>query len=326
MDRPPLEDLFVDHACVICAWSTAAGDGFGIDDSTIAPTMPHVTRPRDISAIDTLIGFRSPADVDRNPANVRESQRGDKHPADYIYNDIPEVARPGDDDAAVIADTLAAMDANDVGVGLIALTHPAAAPAALTFPDRFALSSHVDATDVVGAVRQIRAEHADHGTRAVSAFPAGTSPQIRLDDAQWYPVYATCVELGLPFLATAGVPGPRVPMDVQHVEAIDRVMYDFPELVFVMRHGGEPWEALAVKLMLKWPGLHYSTSAFAPKHYPSAIVDYANTRGAEKVLYGGYHPFALELDRIFAEMDDVPFRDHVWEPFLRGNAARILGL
>ncbi|GJM37542.1 MAG: hypothetical protein DHS20C19_09090 [Acidimicrobiales bacterium] len=285
-----------------------------------------MARPRDIAAIDTLIGFRSPADVDRNPANVRVSQRGDKHPADYMFREIPDTARPDDDDATAIADTLAAMDANGVGVGLVQLGHPAAAPAARAFPDRFALATQVDGNDVMGAVRQIRADHAAHGIRAVSAFPAGASPPIPLDDAHWYPVYTTCVELGLPFFATAGVPGPRVPMAAQQVEAIDRVMYDFPDLVFVMRHGGEPWEDLAVKLMLKWPGLHYSTSAFAPKHYPPGIVDYANTRGTEKVLYGGYHPYALELDRIFAELDDVPFRDHVWEPFLRGNAARILGL
>ena len=42
-----------------------------------------------------------------------------------------------------------------------------------------------------------------------------------------------------------------------------------------------------MKLMLKWPGLHYSTSAFAPKHYPKAIIDYANTRGADKIMYAG---------------------------------------
>lgn len=285
-----------------------------------------MTRPAGIIAIDTLIGFRTAADVDRNPANVRPSHRGDLHPADYMFRSIPATSPVGEDERSVIADTLAAMDANDVGVGLIPLEH-AAGPAAIAhFPDRFAGSTHVDANDVVGAVRQIRAAHAEHGIRAVTSFPAGTSPPIRLDDAHWYPVYATCVELGLPFFATVGVPGPRVPMDVQHVEAVDRVMYDFPELVFVMRHGAEPWDDLAVKLMLKWPGLHYSTSAFAPKHYPPSIVDYANTRGLEKVLYGGYHPYALELDRIFAELDDVPFRDHVWEPFLRGNAARILGL
>jgi predicted TIM-barrel fold metal-dependent hydrolase len=83
---------------------------------------------------------------------------------------------------------------------------------------------------------------------------------------------------------------------------------------------------LAVKLMLKWPGLHYSTSAFAPKHYPKAIIDYANTRGADKVLYAGYYPMGLSLERIVTELRDVPFKDEVWPKFLRGNAARILGL
>ena len=41
------------------------------------------------------------------------------------------------------------------------------------------------------------------------------------------------------------------------MELIDEVMYDFPDLIFVTRHGCEPWTELAVKLMLKWPGLHY---------------------------------------------------------------------
>jgi len=91
-------------------------------------------------------------------------------------------------------------------------------------------------------------------------------------------------------------------------------------------HGCEPWEELAVKLMLKWPGLHYCTSAFAPKYYPKAVVDFANTRGAEKVLYAGYCPMGLSLERIMSEMQSVQFRDHVWPKFLHDNAARILGL
>ena len=57
-----------------------------------------------------------------------------------------------------------------------------------------------------------------------------------------------------------------------------------------------------MKLMLKWPGLHYSTSAFAPKHYPKAIIDYANTRGADKIIYAGYFPMGLSLERIMTEM------------------------
>jgi len=93
-----------------------------------------------------------------------------------------------------------------------------------------------------------------------------------------------------------------------------------------MRHGAEPWEDLAVKLMLKYPNLYYSTSAFAPKHYPKSIIDFANKRGSDKVLYAGYFPMGLSLERIFAELENVPFRDEVWPKFLRENALKLFGL
>lgn len=93
-----------------------------------------------------------------------------------------------------------------------------------------------------------------------------------------------------------------------------------------MRHGAEPWEDMAVKLMLKWPNLYYSTSAFAPKHYPEAIIRYANTRGADKVIYAGYFPAGLTYERIMDELPNVPFKDEVWPKFLRHNAAKVLGL
>ena len=118
-----------------------------------------------------------------------------------------------------------------------------------------------------------------------------------------------------------GVPGPRVPMDPQRVELIDEVCWFFPELKFVMRHGAEPWTELAVKLMLKWPNLYYSTSAFAPRYYPKAVVDFANSRGANKVMYAGYFPMGLSLDRIFKELPNVPFNDDVWPKFLRENGS-----
>jgi hypothetical protein len=104
------------------------------------------------------------------------------------------------------------------------------------------------------------------------------------------------------------------------------VCWYFPELKFVTRHGCEPWTELAVKLLLKWPNLYYSTSAFAPKYYPADVVRFANTRGADKVMYAGYYPMGLTLDRIFDELPGVAFRDHVWPKFLRENALRLFGL
>ena len=112
----------------------------------------------------------------------------------------------------------------------------------------------------------------------------------------------------------------------QYVGHLDEVCYDFPELKLVMRHGAQPWEELAVKLMLKWPNLYYSTSGFAPKYIPQAIIDYANSRGGDKVLYTGYFPFGLELSRIFAELDELPLREHVWSKFLSENARTLLKL
>jgi predicted TIM-barrel fold metal-dependent hydrolase len=149
------------------------------------------------------------------------------------------------------------------------------------------------------------------------------STQVPVDAPKAYAVYATCVDLDIPIVVNAGIAGPRFPSACQHVERFDQVCFDFPELRIVMRHGAEPWEELAVKLMLKWPGLYYMTSAFAPKYYPKAIVDYANTRGADKIMYAGYFPMGLSLERIFRELPDVPFRDHVWPKFLRENAMQV---
>ena len=78
--------------------------------------------------------------------------------------------------------------------------------------------------------------------------------------------------------------------------------------------------------MLKWPNLYYSTSAFAPKYYPQAILDFANTRGADKIIYAGYFPAGLTYERIMSELPNVAFKDEVWPKFLRENAVRVLGL
>jgi hypothetical protein len=78
--------------------------------------------------------------------------------------------------------------------------------------------------------------------------------------------------------------------------------------------------------MVKWPNLHYSTSAFAPKYYPQAIVDYANTRGADRVCFAGYFPMGLSYETIFGQLPNVGFSDHVWPKFLRENAVRLFDL
>ena len=280
--------------------------------------------PTDVGIIDTMIGFPAKDfehyEFIRKQLKDAESAEFD-FPVEYMFKGVPKEKYGAPDPIGL---TLGEMDAYGVEFGLIGCEGEVNRKALADHPDRFVATCQIDANDVMGAVRKIRHCKETYDIRAVGTFPAGCFPQIPIDDAKWYPVYATCCDLDIPVFVCAGVPGPRLLMDCQHVERIDRVMYDFPELTLVTRHGCEPWEALAVKLMLKWPGLHYSTSAFAPKHYPSAIIDYANTRGADKVIYAGYFPMGLSLQRIMTEMPNVGFRDEVWPKFLRHNAARVL--
>jgi uncharacterized protein len=283
--------------------------------------------PVGLPVIDTMIGFphegSAQYDFIRRQTKDRESKESFEFPVEYMFKDVPK-GLPTDDPVSLV---LQQMDRFGIEKAMIGVSEGSATLALKTFPDRFIASGAIaDPNDVMGSVNAIRRDHEQYGIRATSVFPAGTFPQVPIDDPKMYPIYATCVELGIPIFVCAGVPGPRVPFAPQEVSRIDVVMFDFPDLVFVTRHGCEPWEDLAVKLMLKWPNLYYSTSAFAPKYYPKAIINYANSRGADKVLYAGYFPMGLSLERIFSELPNVPLKDEVWPKFLYGNAARILGL
>jgi predicted TIM-barrel fold metal-dependent hydrolase len=282
-----------------------------------------MTRPRDIAAIDTLIGFR---DVDHGGRVPGARDTWKRHPAEYMFKDIPQELDSDQNRFDSIEETVQEMDAHNIAVGLIHLSDDRATEALRRHPDRFLSLLPVDANLCMDAVRAIQKAKDDHDIRGISMFPAGLKPPVPINDKLWYPIYAKCVELDLAVFCTTGVPGPRVKMMPQWTGHFDEVCFDFPELKVVMRHGAEPWEDLAVKLMLKWPNLYYSTSAFAPKYWPEAIIEFANSRGADKIIYGGYFPAGLELSRIFREMDDVPFKDEVWPKFLRDNAARVLGI
>ena len=245
-----------------------------------------------------------------------------KMPAEHLFRNVPDIADTDD----YVAYTVDKMDAFGIARAMVGVDHAAGREAVKRFPDRFFGSHHANPNRGMDAVREIVRLHDELGIKAVTGFPAGLCPQVPIDDRKWYPIYAKCVELDLPFCCTVGVPGPRLPMAPQKVELVDEVCWFFPELRFVMRHGAEPRVDLAVKLMRKYPNLSYMTSAFAPRRYPEAIVRYANGRGRKQVMYAGYWPMGLSLERIFSELLGVPLHDDVWPSFLRDNAIRVFKL
>jgi len=285
-----------------------------------------MSMPLDIGVIDTMVGFPvgfEIYDFIRKQAKDWDTRETFQFPVEYLFKGAPKDLFGADDPVAVV---LHEMDRFGIERAMIGCEGDVSQHALAAHPDRFIPSMSVDPNRGMDDIRKMVENYERFGLKAATAFPAGYVPQVPINDRRFYPIYAKCCELDIPIFVCAGVPGPRIKMACQQVELIDDVMYDFPDLTFVTRHGCEPWTDLAVKLMLKWPGLHYSTSAFAPKYYPRDIIDYANTRGADKIIYAGYFPMGLSLERIFNELPNVGFKDDVWPKFLRENATRVLKL
>ncbi len=282
--------------------------------------------PNGIGIVDTMIGFPAEdfAQYDFIRDQLKDQSAEFEFPVEYMFKQVPKELYGSTEDPVKL--TLNEMDRFGVELGLIGVGSEVAREALKQHPDRFVGQGSVDPNLGMDGIREMVRQYEEFGVSSFGAFNAGYNPQVGIADPLMYPIYAKCVELNTPIFSCAGVPGPRFPMWPQKVEFIDQVMYDFPDLVFVTRHGCEPWEDLAVKLMLKWPNLYYSTTAFAPKFYPQSIIDYANSRGADKIIYGGYFPMGLSLERIMSDMKLLPLKTEVWPKFLRDNALKVLGL
>ncbi len=172
-------------------------------------------------------------------------------------------------------------------------------------PSRFRGAAIIDPREGMAAVQQAERMVVDHDFRLIRAI--GLITQLPYNAPEYYPLYAKCCELGVPIGLNVGLPGPRVPARPQDPMAIDDVCAFFPDLKIVMSHGGQPWANVCAHLMAKWPNLYFMSSAVAPKHLAKEVLDYANTRGGDKIMWASDYPL-LTFERCAAEIPNMPFR------------------
>jgi uncharacterized protein len=106
---------------------------------------------------------------------------------------------------------------------------------------------------------------------------------------------------------------------------LDQVALDFPELVIVAGHIGHPWTEEMIALATKYPNVYIDTSAYKPRRYPSALVDYMKHHGKRKVLFGSNFPMLTPAD-CQAEMKELHLDDESRKLFLYENALRVFRL
>jgi len=229
--------------------------------------------------------------------------------------------------------TIAAMDQGGVDKGLICawwgpqgahITNDEVAGFIQKFPDRLVGVASADLYRPMAAVRELRRcvkELGFKGLRIVQWLW-----DLPVTDRRYYPLFAECVELGIPVCLQVGHTGPLCPSEPgRPIPYIDVAAIEFPELTFVCGHIGYPWTTEMIAVATKHPNVYIDTSAYTAKRYPPELVSYMKTNGKKKVLFGTNYPM-ITPKKCLEDLDSLGLDEETKNLFLYENARRVFGL
>lgn len=230
--------------------------------------------------------------------------------------------------------TIQAMDAANVGFGLLSawlgphgqdlVSNDEVRSWIQAHPSRFAGLAAVDLDRPMDAVRELR-RRINEGFVGLRVVPwLWNAPPT---DRRYYPLFAQCVESGVPFCTQVGHTGPLMPSETgRPIPYIDQVALDFPELVIVCGHVGYPWTEEMVAVARKHPNVYIDTSAYTIQRLPDELVKFMKTgTGQRKVLFGTNYPM-ISHSHALAALDELGLTDEARRDFLHDNAERVFQL
>lgn len=231
--------------------------------------------------------------------------------------------------------TVQVMDAAGVDFGLLsAWSAPHQAPLisndevaewVAAHPGRFGGLACVNLNKPMEAVRELRRCVSELRFKGLRVVPwLWEAPPT---DRRYYPLFAACVELGVPFFTQVGHTGPLRPSETgRPIPYIDQVALDFPELVIVGGHIGYPWTEEMVAVCRKHENVYIDTSAYTTKRLPPELVSFMKTgTGRRKALFGTNYPM-IQPAHALEGLDALGLDDETRSLYLDGNARRLLGL
>ena len=146
------------------------------------------------------------------------------------------------------------------------------------------------------------------------------------NDRRYYPLYAECIELGIPFCCQVGHTGPLCPSEPgRPIPYIDEVAIEFPELKIVGGHIGYPWTTEMIAVATKHENVYIDTSAYVSKRFPAELVTYMQKHGKKKVMFGTNYPM-VTAGMCLKDLDSLQLTAEVKKLFLYENAVRVFGL
>lgn len=191
------------------------------------------------------------------------------------------------------------------------------------YPDRLVGIAGYNPLKINESLREIEKGVKEYGFKGVYAHVHGFG--IPLNDKKMYPCYAKCAELNIPIILQTGHALELQPSEVGRPIYLDEVALDFRDLSIVGSHTGWPWCEEMIALAWKHPNVYLDISAHLPKYLDKSIIQFMDTRGRDKVMFGtnGF-PFALSIFREgFLQLD---LKEETKRKVLRENAIRVFKL
>lgn len=232
-----------------------------------------------------------------------------------------------------LSSTLGAMDQAGVEVGLLAawwgpqgalISNDEVASFVREHPRRLVGVASVNLARPMEAVRELRRCVRELSFRGLRIVPWlwGLPP----DDRRYYPLYAECIELDVPFCLQVGHTGPLLSSETgRPIPYLENVALEFPELRIVAGHIGAPWTQEIISLATKFPNFSIDTSAYKAARYPADFVEFMRGRGAKKVMFGSNYPM-LTASACLEGIESLGLSEEAEQLFLSGNARRVFKL
>ncbi len=282
-----------------------------------------------VGAIDIVCNLFTPEEVrngqtgidDVFKAQVRmpEGQRGGVPIEEYLAKM---------DRAGIERSLLIAVRCGDLNVrGSFEIPYQRVAKICARYPQRFSGLAGVDPFRGMQGLRDLEIAVREYGFVGAHLYPHwfGLAP----DHAKYYPYYAKCCELDIPIMMQVGQNliysrERRLP-SVGRPISLDQVAIDFPELRLLGIHIGVPWTDEMIAMAWKHENVFIGVDAYAPKHWPAALVKYLDSYGRSKVLFGTDWP-VIDPERAVREIEVLALRAETRKALMRDNALRVFKL
>jgi predicted TIM-barrel fold metal-dependent hydrolase len=189
------------------------------------------------------------------------------------------------------------------------------------YPKRLVGMAGYDPMNIMESVRGIEKAVKEYGFKGVYAHTLGWD--IAPDDRRMYPCYAKCIELGIPFSMQIGHSLELMPGEAGRPIYIDKVALDLPDLTFIASHTGWPWCEELIAMASKHRNVYIDISAHLPRYLDPSLVQFMDTRGQDKVLFGTN---SFGLKRCKQQLMELKVKDDTKRKVLRDNAVQVFKL